>query len=74
LVPIGAFSTLDGALGYTVPTNSGWFSKASLRLSFNNLLDSHKIIGLAGYTADLGMPLYWTMPGRSVFANLSVPF
>jgi iron complex outermembrane recepter protein len=74
-VPIGAFSTLDGALGYTVPANSGWFSKASLRLSFNNLLDSHKIIGLAGNTNDAaGTNLYWTLPGRSVFANLSVPF
>jgi len=74
-VPIGEFSTLDGALGYTVPANSGWFSRASLKLAFNNLLDSHKIIGLAGNTNDAaGTPLYWTLPGRSVFANLSVPF
>jgi iron complex outermembrane receptor protein len=71
--PIGSFNSLDGALGYTVGPNSGWLSKANVKLSFNNLLDSHKIIGLAGYTAALGTPLYWTMPGRSVFANLSVP-
>jgi iron complex outermembrane recepter protein len=71
--PINAFSTLDGALGYTVAANSGWLSKASVKLSFNNLLDSHKIIALAGYTVGDGTPLYWTLPGRSVFANLSVP-
>ena len=71
--PIGSFNSLDGALGYTVGPNSGWLSKANVKLSFNNLLDSHKIIGLAGYTAAQGTPLYWTMPGRSVFANLSVP-
>jgi iron complex outermembrane recepter protein len=71
--PIDAFSTLDGALGYTVAPNSGWLSKASLKLSFNNLLDSHKIIALAGYTAAAGTPLYWTLPERSVFANISVP-
>jgi iron complex outermembrane recepter protein len=71
--PIGSFSTLDGALGYTVAANSTWLSKASLKLSFNNLLDSHKIIALAGYTVADGTPLYWTLPGRSVFASLSVP-
>jgi iron complex outermembrane receptor protein len=71
--PIDAFSTLDGALGYTVAPNSGWLSKASLKLSFNNLLDSHKIIALAGYTAAAGTPLYWTLLERSVFANISVP-
>ena len=71
--PIDAFSTLDGALGYPVAPNSGWLSKASLKLSFNNLLDSHKIIALAGYTAAAGTPLYWTLPERSVFANISVP-
>jgi iron complex outermembrane receptor protein len=37
-------------------------------------VNSHKIYALAGYTADLGTPLYWTIPGRSVFATVSVPF
>ena len=72
--PIGSFSTLDGAIGYTVPASARWLAKANVRLSFNNLLDSHKIIALAGYTVDLGTPLYWTMPERSVFATVSVPF
>ena len=71
--PIASFNSLDGALGYTVPANAAWLAKANVRLALNNLLDSHKIIALAGYTA-ASTPLYWTMPERSVFATLSVPF
>ena len=74
-IPLSAYSSLDGALGYTVGDNGpSWFRKASLKLAFNNLVDSHKIYALAGYTAAAGTPLYWTIPGRSVFATVSVPF
>jgi iron complex outermembrane receptor protein len=38
------------------------------------LADSRKIYALAGYTGGAGTPLYWTIPGRSVFATLTVPF
>jgi iron complex outermembrane receptor protein len=74
-IPLGAYSSLDGALGYTVGENGPtWLRKASLKLAFNNLTDSHKIYALAGYTGGASTPLYWTMPGRSVFATVSVPF
>lgn len=74
-MPLAEYSTLDGALGYTVGADGpSWLSRASLKLAFNNLIDSHKINALAGYTAGLGTPLYWTIPGRSVFATVSVPF
>jgi iron complex outermembrane recepter protein len=74
-IPLAAYSTLDGALGYTVGQNGpAWLHNASLKLAFNNVLDSHKINALAGYTGALGTPLYWTIPGRSVFATLTVPF
>ncbi|MDP9007486.1 MAG: TonB-dependent receptor [Pseudomonadota bacterium] len=74
-IPLGGYSTLDGALGYTVGENGpAWLSKASLKLALNNLADSHKISALAGYTAQAGTPLYWTIPGRSIFATVSVPF
>jgi iron complex outermembrane receptor protein len=74
-IPLGAYSTLDGALGYTVGENGpAGLRKATIKLALNNLVDSHKIYALAGYTADLGTPLYWTIPGRSVFATVSVPF
>ena len=48
--------------------------QASIKLAFNNLLDSHKITQLAGYTVGAGSPLYWVLPGRSAFVTLSMPF
>jgi len=74
-IPLAAYSTLDGALGYTVREEGPvWLHNASVRLTLNNLLDSHKIYALAGYTGGAGTPLYWTIPGRSVFATVTVPF
>jgi iron complex outermembrane receptor protein len=74
-IPLSAYSTLDGALGYTVGQNGPtWLRNASLKLAVNNLIDSHKIYALAGYTGGAGTPLFWTIPGRSVFATLTVPF
>jgi iron complex outermembrane recepter protein len=74
-IPLGAYSTLDGALGYTVGENGpAGLRKATLKLALNNLVNSHKIYALAGYTGGAGTPLYWTIPGRSVFATVSVPF
>jgi iron complex outermembrane receptor protein len=74
-IPLAAYSSLDGALGYTMGENGpAWLRKWTLKLAFNNLIDSHKIYALAGYTGGAGTPLYWTMPGRSVFATVSLPF
>jgi iron complex outermembrane recepter protein len=70
--PISSYSVLDGALGYTFG-NVGWFKNASIKLHFNNLLDKTPVIALAGYTAWLGTPLYWTMPERSFDVTLEVP-
>ena len=72
--PLSSYSTLDGALGYTFDGNLWGSSNPSLKLAFNNLLNSTKIYALAGYTAAAGTPLYWTIPGRSIFATLTVPF
>jgi iron complex outermembrane recepter protein len=71
--PLSSYGTLDAAVGYTVGDTATFFRRASIKLAINNLADSHKIYGLAGYTADLGTPLYWTIPGRSVFATVKVP-
>jgi iron complex outermembrane receptor protein len=74
-IPLGGYTTVDGAVGYTVGDNGpAWARKATLKLALSNLADSHKIYALAGYTGGLGTPLYWTIPGRSVFATVSVPF
>ncbi len=73
--PLSSYSTLDGALGYTFGADAPLgLRKAKVSLAFANLLDSTKIYALAGYTNQLGTPLYWTIPGRSVFATVSVPF
>jgi iron complex outermembrane receptor protein len=72
--PLSSYSTLDGALGYTFNDGLWGSSKPSLKLAFNNLLNSTKIYALAGYTAAASTPLYWTIPGRSIFATLTVPF
>jgi hypothetical protein len=46
-IPLGAYSTLDGALGYTVGDNGPeWLRKATLKLALNNLVNSHKIYAL----------------------------
>jgi iron complex outermembrane recepter protein len=72
--PLSSYSTLDGALGYTCNNGLWGSSKPSIKLAFNNLLNSTKIYALAGYTAFAGTPLYWTIPGRSIFATVTVPF
>jgi iron complex outermembrane receptor protein len=74
-IPLGSFSTLDGALNYKVGEEGpAWLHQATIKLAFNNLLDTHKISQLAGYTAQAGTPLYWVVPGRSMFVTLSMPF
>jgi iron complex outermembrane receptor protein len=73
-IPIRNYSILNGALNYTFEGNLFGSSKPSIKLSFNNLLDSTRIYALAGYTVAANTPLYWTIPGRSVFAVLTVPF
>jgi iron complex outermembrane receptor protein len=71
--PIGSYSVLNGALGYSFGDNVGWFKGASIKLQFNNLLDKTPVIALAGYTAWFGTPLYWTLPERSFNVTLEVP-
>jgi iron complex outermembrane recepter protein len=71
--PIPSYSVLDGALGYTFGNNARWLNGASIKLDFSNILNKTPIISLAGYTAWLGTPLYWTMPERSFDVTLEVP-
>jgi len=50
-----------------------WLKGASIKVGVNNLLNRTPIIALAGYTAWLGTPLYWTLPERSFDVTLEVP-
>jgi iron complex outermembrane recepter protein len=71
--PIPSYSELDGALGYTFGGNAGWLKGASLKVDLSNILNKTPIIMLAGNTAWLGTPLWWTMPERSFNVTLEVP-
>lgn len=75
------FYTLDLAVGYDLPNIAQWVKDASIKVQVNNLANDTKIINLAGYTvgnpvtgAGSGTPLYWTNPGRSVFATITGKF
>lgn len=71
--PISSYSVLSGALGYTFGEDAGWLKGASIKADLSNLLNKTPIIELAGYTAWLGTPLYWTLPERSFNVTLEVP-
>jgi iron complex outermembrane receptor protein len=47
---------------------------AKVSFQVNNLFNKTDIFGLAGYTAQNGTSLYWTLPGRSYQLSLSVGF
>ncbi|HUA23781.1 MAG TPA: TonB-dependent receptor [Steroidobacteraceae bacterium] len=78
-IPIGSYAILNGALGYKFVNAQGWLRNASIKLDFDNLLNNTNIDMSSGTTAGStvqypgGVPLYWTIPGRSVFATVSLP-
>lgn len=45
--PIGSYGVLNGALGYTFQDGPTWLRGDSIKLAFNNLLDSTRTIALA---------------------------
>lgn len=69
------YGVLNASLGYTHKKGSGpeWIPSGSIQLIANNLLDTHVLNGLAGYTAD-NTPLWWTETGRSFFVTANVVF
>ncbi len=68
------YGTLDLSLGYTLDQPVSGLHKTSVKLELDNILDTNKIFALAGYTAADGTPLFWTIPGRSVFVTVSTSF
>ena len=65
------FFTLDGAVSYDLMHINDQLKDVTLTVQVNNLTNVTKIMNLAGYTVQDGTPLYWTVPGRSVFVTLS---
>jgi iron complex outermembrane recepter protein len=70
--PIGGYFTTDAALGYRAD-HGPWGAKGySVSVDINNLFNVHKITGYAGTQSVSGDPLFFGLPGRGVFLDLSV--
>jgi len=69
---LGAFVTADLAAGWHLDKLLHLEKDTTLSVKVSNLFNSHKIDGFAGDQSATNAPLYWTVPGRAVFVNLSV--
>jgi len=69
---IGGYFTTDAAFGYRAASGP-WGAKGySVSVDVNNLFNVHKITAYAGTQAVSGDPLFFGLPGRGVFLDLSV--
>jgi iron complex outermembrane receptor protein len=77
VIPINPFSTLNFYLNYVV-RNGSHFDQTKFRLSINNVLDSHGIIGdaqsAAGAYAPGGNDQLALLPGRSVTLTVTLGY
>jgi hypothetical protein len=69
--PLGGYATADAAVNYTFVRSVGLLESAKLGVALQNLCDRTSIYYLSGYTGG-GAPLYFTIPGRSIEATLTV--
>ena len=71
---IGGYFYVDAALGYR-SEHGGFAGKGwSLSADINNLFNVHKITAYAGTQSVSGAPLYFGLPGRGVFIDMSMKF
>ena len=70
--PIAGYLTTDAALGYRTDHGPWGIKGYSVSVDINNLFNVHKITGYAGTQAVSGAPLFFGLPGRGVFLDLSV--
>jgi len=71
---IDPFNQLDMSLGYNFYRFRPDLKPMSVKLQLNNLADSRAITALAGYSGGSKTPLYYVLPGRSVFVTVEAPF
>ena len=67
------YNVTDLAVNYTVPVASALPHGMKLGLQVTNVFNKTEPIALAAYTAG-NVPLFFTLPGRGVMVNFSVPF
>jgi iron complex outermembrane recepter protein len=72
--PLGGYAITNFASSYTFTQNLGSLKSLKIGFQVNNILDNKSIYYLAGYTAQEGTPLYYTIPERSYEISLSAQF
>ncbi|MEV8521193.1 TonB-dependent receptor [Dyella marensis] len=69
---IAGYTSWDAAFGFR-GEHGPWGAKGySVSVDVNNLFNVHKLTGYAGTQSVSGTPLYFGLPGRGVFLDLSV--
>ncbi|MBB3225884.1 iron complex outermembrane receptor protein [Luteibacter sp. Sphag1AF] len=69
---IAGFMSVDAAAGYRTDKGPAGTKGYSISVDVNNLFDVRKFTGYAGTQSVSGTPLYFGLPGRGVFLDLSV--
>lgn len=72
--PIGGYAVTNFATSYTIRSLAPWMHNTRIGFQIDNLFNRTSIDALAGYTAQDGTPLYWTIPGRAFVGTLSTDF
>ncbi len=67
------YNLVGVSLAYDVPVPSPHLTHIRLKLDMENLTNQRQIFDSVGTAVDGVTPLYFTLPGRSVFASVSVP-
>jgi iron complex outermembrane receptor protein len=69
---LGGYVAVDAALGFR-STHGGVSNKGySISVDVNNLFNVHKLTGYAGTQSVSGDALYFGLPGRGVFLDVSM--
>ncbi|MFT4249251.1 MAG: TonB-dependent receptor [Pseudomonas sp.] len=71
---LGGYSSVDVAGGFRSDHGPWGFKGYSISMDVNNLFDVHKLIAYAGARSTDDEPLYFGLPGRGVFLDLSLKF
>ncbi len=69
---LASYFAVDGALGFRSQTGGISHKGYSVSMDVNNLFNVHKLIGYAGTQSVSGNALFFGLPGRGVFVDLSM--
>ena len=71
--PFSSYSVTTLSANYTVQSAGVLPHGAKIGVQVFNVFNKTSLYALAGYTGN-NVPLFWSIPGRSVMVNFSVPF